>query len=90
MGATLTIQQGPMRRRTRGSRFPLLALSLAALLAGPFARPAAAQSLGRVERERALNMLRQVREDVEKNYYDPTYRGVNLPERFADAEARVD
>ncbi len=34
-------------------------------------------------------MLRQVREDIEKHYYDPTFRGVDVTAVFAGAQAAI-
>jgi len=34
-------------------------------------------------------MLAQVRSDVEKHYYDPTFRGLNLAARFGAADQRI-
>ena len=34
-------------------------------------------------------MLRQVREDVEKHYYDPAFHGIDLRSQFSGAEQRV-
>jgi len=34
-------------------------------------------------------MLNMVRDDLKSNYYDQTFHGLNLEERFKDAEARI-
>ncbi len=59
----------------------------AALAALPAALPA--QDLTRIERDQATTMLREVRERIQRRYYDSTYGGVNLAERYDTALARV-
>lgn len=41
------------------------------------------------DREVALRMLKQVKDDLRKHYYDPTFRGIDVEARFAEAEAKV-
>jgi C-terminal processing protease CtpA/Prc len=48
-----------------------------------------AQSLDRIERERALSMLNVIKGDLKSNYYDPTFRGMDVETRFKTAEERV-
>jgi carboxyl-terminal processing protease len=76
---------GMTRPLRRAWLFAVLLLGTASL-----ARGAGAQRLSDLDRERGRLMLRQVRADLEKHYYDSTYRGMNLPTRFATAEARID
>jgi C-terminal processing protease CtpA/Prc len=52
------------------------------------ALPALAQSLS-LDRERSRNMLRAIKEDIKKHYYDPTFRGMNLDERFKQADEKL-
>ena len=52
------------------------------------ALPARAQSLG-LDRERSRTMLRAIKEDIKKHYYDPTFRGMNLDERFKQADEKL-
>ena len=54
-------------------------------VAGAFAQT----SLSSRDRDLLLVMLHQVREDVGKNYYDPTFHGVDLEARFREAEQHV-
>ena len=42
------------------------------------------------ERDRGKMMLRIVRDDLEKYYYDPTWRGLDLEKLFAGAAAAID
>ena len=66
----------------------LVWLSGAACLFGHPAR-LVAQDLGRSDRERGLTMLRTVRTDVQRNYYDSTLHGANLAARWDSAEAII-
>jgi C-terminal processing protease CtpA/Prc len=42
------------------------------------------------DRDLVLIMLRQVRQDVEKHYYDPSFHGIDLRSQFGDAERRLE
>ncbi len=48
-----------------------------------------AQSLGPYDRDSAKAMLMMVRDDLKSNYYDQTFHGLNLEERFKEAEAKL-
>jgi len=63
----------------------LLALIGALLCA---ALPARAQSVS-LDRERCRNILKTIKEDLKKHYYDPTFRGMNLDERFKQADEKL-
>ena len=84
-----------MRRIRPNERRPAPALRLAplALLALAFvvaaAVPARAQSLSGIDRENGLQMLRTVRDDLKKHYYDPSIRGMDVDARFRAAEEKV-
>ncbi len=49
---------------------------------------AAAQDLG-FERSRHIQMLNVIKNNIKKNYYDPQFRGINLDERFKQAEEKI-
>jgi carboxyl-terminal processing protease len=49
-----------------------------------------AQSLSGLERGRAKDMLNAVKNQIKDNYYDKTYHGLNLDERFKIAEQKMD
>lgn len=49
-----------------------------------------AQSLDRLQRERAKDMLNAVKGEIKKNYYDPTFHGIDLDARFKTAEDAID
>lgn len=48
-----------------------------------------AQSLDRIERERAITMLNIVKNELKNNYYDPNFRGMDLDTRFKAAEEKI-
>ncbi len=60
----------------------------AALILFSLAGAAAAQ-YDRFEKERTLQMLSNVKSALQKNYYDPTFHGVDLEERFKAAAEKV-
>ncbi|HEX8163220.1 MAG TPA: S41 family peptidase [Pyrinomonadaceae bacterium] len=72
-----------------------LGRGLAALIllasASPLAPPRAqtGNGFGAQDRERGREMLKIVREELEKNYYDPTFRGMDVKARFKAAEERI-
>ena len=72
--------------------FAVLLLSVA-LDCGPRVHaqvpPPKAIGLSPNDRHLVLVMLRQVREDVEKNYYDPAFRGIDLKAKFDAAERQL-
>ena len=49
-----------------------------------------AQQLTRIERSRGFTMLDVVRQDIEKNYFDSTYGGIDLKAVFDSARARIE
>jgi C-terminal processing protease CtpA/Prc len=61
---------------------------LAAAVLAAVARPATAQSLA-VDRQRGLQMLDQVREDLVQDYWDPTFGGVDLDALVDRARQRI-
>jgi Holliday junction resolvasome RuvABC endonuclease subunit len=48
-----------------------------------------AQSFDRIERERALSMLSTIKDQLKKNYYDPSIRGMDVDTRFKAAEEKI-
>lgn len=48
-----------------------------------------AQKMDRIERERMKDMLKNIKKQVEKNYYDPNFKGIDLEARFKQAEERL-
>src|SRR2546427_5349004 len=51
--------------------------------------PANGQSLDSIERQRALDMLKVIRDDLKKDYYDPNFQGMDLDARFKAAEDKL-
>ena len=51
--------------------------------------PVSAQSFSSQDRERGLMMLKTVKEDIRKNYYDPGFRGIDIEARFKLSEDRM-
>jgi hypothetical protein len=52
-------------------------------------QPLQAQAFDRIERERALTMLGVLKNELKKNYYDPTFRGMDVDARFKLAEEKI-
>jgi C-terminal processing protease CtpA/Prc len=48
-----------------------------------------AQSLSSQDRERGVVMLKAVRDDIKKNYFDPAFRGIDVDARTTLAEERI-
>ena len=49
-----------------------------------------AQTLTATDRDRGHTMLRVLKNEIKKNYYDPTFRGIDLEARFKAADEKVD
>jgi C-terminal processing protease CtpA/Prc len=68
---------------------------LSGLLAAIFAIvlitiPASPQGFDRIERERMKEMLSTIKKEMQKSYYDPTFKGIDIEARFKKAEQRLD
>jgi hypothetical protein len=48
------------------------------------------QALSKIDKQRGVAMLRQMRQNIEKYYYDPTYRGIDLAGKFKAAEEQIE
>jgi carboxyl-terminal processing protease len=59
-----------------------------ASLAGQPAQPPPSR-LSSFDRGNSLSMLKQIREDLTKNYYDPTFHGMDVDKKVADASERL-
>lgn len=66
----------------------LLWLQISVFLA-TFSQPVLSQSLSSQDRDRGIIMMKAARDDIRKNYYDPTFRGINLDERSRLAEEQI-
>lgn len=82
-----------MKSETRFPRPTAFAVSaLLAVLLFPLSasRTASAQqSLHGFDRGRARDMLEMLKEDIKKNYYDPTFHGIDLDAHFKEAEEKL-
>ncbi len=47
------------------------------------------QSFNDQDRERGVTMLKTVKDDIKKNYYDPSFHGIDLDARFKLAEEKM-
>jgi carboxyl-terminal processing protease len=63
------------------------------LLIGVFvfcgASPAFSQSFSSQDRERGATMLKIIKDDISKHYYDPAFHGIDLDARFKLAESKI-
>lgn len=67
-------------------RYPLL-VSVIVLLGSTHA--VFSQSISSQDRDRGIIMLKAARDDIRKNYYDPTFRGIDLDARTKVAEEKI-
>lgn len=70
--------------RLRPISATILLLALALLASG-----VAAQQFDRIERERWFSMLKNLRAEVKKNYFDENFKGVDMEARFNQAEEKL-
>jgi carboxyl-terminal processing protease len=72
------------------ARAPILALiAVMCLLLCVAIQIARAQSVSKADRERGRSMLKVIKEDIKKNYYDSTYHGMDLDARFNAADEKI-
>ncbi len=64
--------------------FPLIVIILT------FSQIINAQNYDRIEKGRMKDILKNIKSDIKKTYYDPDFRGINIEERFDKAEKRLD
>src|SRR5204863_9261300 len=50
---------------------------------------ARAQKLDSFERDRTLLMLKNIKDEIKKNYYDANFHGLDIEARFKTAEEKV-
>ncbi|MBC8030484.1 MAG: hypothetical protein H7Z16_10265 [Pyrinomonadaceae bacterium] len=68
----------------------VVAIAFAGLVLPGSLRSVSAQSgLDTFDRENAKAMLNAAKEDIKKNYYDPTLRGLDIEAHFKEAEAKL-
>ena len=68
-------------------RQPLWLLILVVVLG--CSHPILSQTISGQDRDRGVMMLKAVRDDIRKNYYDPAFRGIDLEARTKLAEERI-
>ncbi|MGB7070510.1 MAG: S41 family peptidase [Pyrinomonadaceae bacterium] len=49
----------------------------------------AQKKMDRIEKDRMKSMLKNIKNAVKKDYYDPNFHGIDIEERFATAEKRL-
>src|SRR5581483_956664 len=70
-------------------RLVVLVVAACCLNLGPHGVARGQQKLDGFERDRSLIMLKNVKDQIKKNYYDPTFHGMDIEERFKTAEEKV-
>ena len=68
-------------------RAPLL-IAIALLIVN-LPRPAYSQGATSAERDQARTMLRTIKEEIKKSFYDASFHGMDLEARFKEAENRI-
>jgi C-terminal processing protease CtpA/Prc len=53
------------------------------------AQPVLAQKISDYDRERGRLILKTLKDDIKKNYYDPSFRGIDLEDRFRQADEMI-
>jgi C-terminal processing protease CtpA/Prc len=64
-------------------------IALLAVIAGAAQISAQDEKLSKFDRDRAIDMLRNLKSDVKKNYYDTKYHGLDVDARFKEAEQKI-
>jgi carboxyl-terminal processing protease len=70
------------------NKYPRILAFLCLVLFSTF-QTANAQSFDSIERQRTLDMLKVVKDQLKKNYYDTTFKGMDLEARFKTAEEKI-
>jgi C-terminal processing protease CtpA/Prc len=92
-GFPITINKGIMlvtlNKYPRVHRYPyVLVITVCVLFFGAF-QSASGQKLDSIERQRSMDMLKTIKDDLKKNYYDPSFHGMDLDARFNAAEEKL-
>jgi C-terminal processing protease CtpA/Prc len=75
-------------KRALGASSRVIAVLFLLLASGPFI--VARSQVSGPDRERGHVMLKQVRDDIKGNFYEPTFRGLDLDARFKAADQMLD
>lgn len=75
----------------RTLRLRILFSFILALFTFSFLQPpvTAQQKIGKNERERGVAILRKIKDEIQKNYYDGKFHGVDIEAKFAEAEKMI-
>src|ERR1044072_4080263 len=76
------------REKTRRRIISSLLASIFLIL--NLSHPTRSQNVGSVERWDARAVLKQIKEGLKRNFYDPNFRGVDIEARFKEAEAKIE
>jgi C-terminal processing protease CtpA/Prc len=68
----------------------LALLSLAAFFSASIPIGFAQQKALDENRDRGKSMLRKIKDELKRSYYDPKFRGMDVDARFKEAEAKID
>lgn len=79
-----------VRSRIVLRRLPLTAAALISLFAINTVRPTSAQSINTTDRDRGHVILKTLKNEIKKNYYDPGFHGLDLEALFKTADEKVD
>ncbi len=74
----------------RAARLVLLMCVTAVVVASVRVDLAAQQGLDRIQRERVQQMLTNIRNEIKKKYYDPTFRGRDVDAHFDAAAKKIE
>src|SRR5688500_6337189 len=64
--------------------------SLFVVISALFGSNVYAQTLDRIDRSRAKDMLNAVRNEIKDKYFDPSFRGIDIDARFKAAEQKIE
>jgi C-terminal processing protease CtpA/Prc len=79
-----------MNRAARASICFLLLLTAGLILSSPlFGEKKAADGMTSIQRDQALQMLQDTYEKIRKEYYDPTFHGIDLDARYKEAQQKI-
>lgn len=76
----------PLRVRS----LAIVCLAIAGLFLWVGSLPANGQGVSSFDRNRGHVMLKALKSDIKKNYYDPAFRGIDLEARFKTADEKID
>src|SRR5215471_5297835 len=76
-------------RSQQNLRGCLTILAVVILSVLSYAPAAYSQAITKFDRERRIAMLKSIKDDIKKNYYDENYHGIDLDARFKAAEEKM-